>query len=59
MFGWFKRNPVKKLEKEIAAKRAKAVAIQRSGDLRSYANIIAEIEELEDCLVELNTTESN
>ncbi len=59
MFGWFKRNPVKKLEKEIAAKRTKAVAIQRSGDLRSYANIIAEIEELEDRLVELNTTESN
>ena len=59
MFGWFKRNPVKKLEKEIAAKRTKAVAIQRSGDLRSYASIIAEIEELEDRLVELNTTESN
>lgn len=47
MFGWLKGSPTKKLEKEIAAKRARAVSVQRSGDLRTYADLMAEIEVLE------------
>ena len=47
MFGWLKSNPTKKLEKEIAAKRSRAVSVQRSGDLRAYADLMAEIEVLE------------
>ena len=52
MFGLFKSNPTKKLEKEIAAKRTQAVSLQRSGDLRAYAALIAEVEALEDRLVQ-------
>lgn len=47
MFGWLKGSPTKKLEKEIASKRARAVSVQRSGDLRTYADLMAEIEVLE------------
>ena len=50
MFGWLKSNPTKKLEKEIAAKRTRAVSVQRSGDLRAYADLMAEIEALEEQL---------
>lgn len=50
MFGFLKANPTKKLEKEIAAKRARAVSVQRSGDLRTYADLMAEVEALEDQL---------
>ena len=47
MFGWLKGSPTKKLEKELAAKRSRAVSVQRSGDLRTYADLMAEIEDLE------------
>ena len=46
MFGLFKKDPVKKLEKEYAAMMEKARDIQRSGDLKHYSRIIAESEEL-------------
>jgi len=51
MFGLFKTNPTKSLEKQISRKRAEAVGVQRSGDLRAYAKMIAEIEGLEDQLI--------
>ena len=53
MFGLFKKDPTKKLAKEIAQKRAASVQIQRSGDLRRYATLCAEIEALEDKLIAL------
>jgi len=46
MFGFFKKDPTKKLEKEYAAMLEKARDIQRSGDLRAYAKIMEESEEL-------------
>lgn len=46
MFGLFKKDPVKKLEKEYADIMEKARDIQRSGDLKHYARVIAESEEL-------------
>ena len=51
MFGWLKSNPTKKLEREIASMRQRAVGLQRSGDLRAYAALITEVEALEDQLV--------
>ena len=53
MFGLFRGNPVKKLEKEITAKRERAVTLQRSGDLRAYAELIAEVESLEERLISM------
>ena len=44
MFGLFKKNPIKKLEKEHQNLLEKAVLIQRSGDLRAYAVLMQEAE---------------
>ena len=46
MFGLFKKDPVKKLEKEYYAMLEKARDIQRSGDIKAYSRIMAESEEL-------------
>lgn len=48
MFGLFKKNPIKKLEKEFAATMEKAMEIQRSGDLKHYARLIEEAEAIQE-----------
>ena len=59
MFGFLRPNPIKALEKQIAQKRAASVGVQRSGDLRAYASMIAEIEKLEDELIQLRDRPSD
>ncbi len=44
MFGLFKKDPTKKLQKEYEALMAKAMEVQRSGDLKAYAKMIDESE---------------
>lgn len=44
MFGLFKKDPAKKLEKEYERLMARARDMQRSGDLRAYAVLIEESE---------------
>ncbi len=51
MFGWFKKNPEKKLQKQIAASYLQATAFQRNGKLREYADVMAEIARMEDELM--------
>ena len=46
MFGLFKKDPTKKLKKEYEALLEKARDIQRSGDLKHYARVMEESEEL-------------
>ena len=47
MFGLFKKDPAKKLEKEIKKKLEQSVEVQRNGDLRKYGALIKEIEDLQ------------
>lgn len=47
MFGLFKKDPVKKLEKKYMDLMTKAMEVQRSGDLRHYARLIEESEALQ------------
>lgn len=47
MFGIFKKDPIKKLEKEYQTLMTKAMEIQRSGDLRHYARLIEESEAIQ------------
>lgn len=47
MFGLFKKDPIKKLEKEHAKLLEEAMNIQRSGDIKGYSAKMAEAEELE------------
>lgn len=44
MFGLFKKDPTKKLEKEYEQLMEKARNVQRSGDLRAYAVLVEESE---------------
>lgn len=53
MFGLFKKDPIKKLEKEHAKLLEEAMNIQRSGDIKGYAAKMAEAEELENKIAEL------
>ena len=53
MFNLFKKDPVKKLEKKYNQLMEKARDIQRSGDLKHYARIIAEAEEVQNQIAAL------
>ncbi|REL26507.1 Lacal_2735 family protein [Thalassotalea euphylliae] len=46
MFSFFKRDPIKKLNKQHAAKLEQAMHAQRNGDIKSYAMLTAEAEQI-------------
>jgi len=46
MFGFFKSDPKKKLQKAYEAKLAKALHSQRNGDLRTHSTLMEEAEKL-------------
>ena len=51
MFGLFKKNPTKELEKKHQRLMEEAMTIQRSGDLKAYAAKIEEAEAIMDQIV--------
>ena len=53
MFGLFKSNPKKKLQKKISAKLEAAMQLQRSGKLRESADLMKEVEIMEKELIGL------
>lgn len=46
MFGWLKSDPVKKLRTAYDQKLEQAMHAQRNGDMRLFADLTAESEEL-------------
>jgi hypothetical protein len=46
MFNLFKKDPVKKLEKQYQKLMEEAMHIQRSGDIKAYSAKVAEAEEI-------------
>lgn len=46
MFNFFKRDPLKKLREQYDAKAEQAMLAQRKGDMRLFADLTAEAEEL-------------
>ena len=54
MFGLFKKDPVKALEKKHTRLMEEAMAIQRSGDLKAYAVKIDEAEKVMDEIVAMS-----
>ena len=46
MFKFFKKDPIKQLEKEYEKLMEEAMHIQRGGDIKSYALKVAEAEEI-------------
>ena len=53
MFGLFKKDPVKKLEKQYLQLMEEAMRIQRGGDIKAYAAKVAEAEEVQKQIDEL------
>ena len=51
---FLKKNRVAKIKKAISRKQAQAMQMQRDGNLRQYAEIIKEIEQLEERAVSAN-----
>lgn len=47
MFGLFKKDPIKALEKKYQKLMEEAMQIQRSGDIKGYAAKVAEAEEVQ------------
>jgi hypothetical protein len=47
MFGLFKKDPIKALEKKYQKLMEEAMQIQRSGDIKGYAAKMAEAEEVQ------------
>ncbi len=53
MFGLFKKDPAKKLEKEYQKLMEEAMQLQRGGDIKGYAKKVAEAEEVQKKIEEL------
>ncbi|MFZ2899343.1 MAG: DUF6435 family protein [Saprospiraceae bacterium] len=47
MFNFFKKDPVKKMEKQYLDLLEEAMQIQRKGDIKGYAAKMAEAEEMQ------------
>jgi hypothetical protein len=47
MFSLLKKDPIKELQKTINRKLAQARDVQRSGDIKAYALLMGEIDELQ------------
>lgn len=57
MFSFLKSNPEKKLKRQIQDLSLKAVNFQRNGKLREYAEVTAEIQDLEKKLDTISSEE--
>jgi hypothetical protein len=57
MFSWLKSDPVKKLRSTYNQKLEQAMHAQRNGDLRLYADLTAESEEIWQRIQRIEQTE--
>jgi len=55
MFSFFKSDPVKKLKKQLAEKQHQAMLAQRNGDMRKFASLTEESQELADKIKRLES----
>jgi len=53
MFSWLKPDPIKKMSKQYNAKLEQAMHAQRNGDMRLFADLTAESEEIWQKITEL------
>ncbi|MBA6391945.1 Lacal_2735 family protein [Colwellia sp. BRX10-3] len=59
MFSIFKSDPLKKLNKRYEAKLEQAMHAQRNGDIKGYAMITAEAEEIASQIKALETSNNS
>ena len=53
MFSFFRKDPIKKLDKSYEAKLEEAMLAQRNGDIKSYSMLTAEAEKIKEKIDEL------
>ena len=58
MFGLFKKDPIKKLEKKYLKLMEEAMEIQRGGDIKAYAQKSAEAEKVAEEIERLKSEKS-
>ena len=56
MFNFFKKDPVKKLQKQYEQKSEQAMQAQRNGKMALFANLSAEAQEILDRMKEIEAT---
>ena len=56
MFSIFKKDPTKKLNKELSIKLEQAMQAQRKGDIRTYSQLSFEAQEIDKKIVELESS---
>ncbi|MEL0628323.1 DUF6435 family protein [Psychromonas aquatilis] len=59
MFSIFKKDPTKKLKKQLALKLESAMQAQRNGDIKTYSTLSYEADEIDKKITEIeNNTAS-
>jgi len=53
MFSIFKKDPLKKLNKQLSAKLEEAMYAQRNGDIKTYSQLSYEAQEIDKQIVAL------
>ncbi|MGM0525219.1 MAG: DUF6435 family protein [Pseudomonadota bacterium] len=59
MFGLFKKNPTKKLRKELQSLQEKSMNLQRNGDIRGSSMISQEADELWQKIQQIEASQNN
>jgi hypothetical protein len=53
MFSIFKKDPIKKLNKQLSIKLEQAMKMQRNGNIRAYSQLSFEAEEIDKQIIKL------
>ncbi|MBB1409853.1 DUF6435 family protein [Pseudoalteromonas sp. SG44-17] len=53
MFSFFKKDPTKKLHKQLSIKLEQAMHAQRNGDIRKYSELSFEADQIDKQIIEL------
>ncbi|MEW6984268.1 DUF6435 family protein [Colwelliaceae bacterium 6471] len=56
MFSFFRKDPLKKLNKRYESKLEEAMLAQRNGDIRSYAMITEQAEKIQEEILRLESS---
>ncbi|GAB1264176.1 hypothetical protein NBRC116493_10270 [Aurantivibrio infirmus] len=56
MFGWLKKDPIKKLDAQYQAKLKEAMESQRNGNIRRYAELTQQAESIRESMEALKIT---
>jgi len=59
MFSIFKKDPIKKLNKEYSLKLEQSMHAQRNGDIKLYSKLATQADEIHKKIIELEAENTN